>query len=134
VPTGSDVAYLDASALVKLVLDEPESEALRDALDAWPRRATSRLSVVEIIRGVRRADPLLEPLAARALTGVDLLALSDHVLLSAARLDPPIVRALDAVHVASALRVRAVLGAFVSYDARQLEAASARGLPVASPR
>lgn len=133
-PTASDIAYLDVSALVKLVLDEPESDALRDALSSWPRRTTSRLAVVEVVRAVRRADPRLEPLAARALTGVVLLAASDKVLRSAAGVDPPAVRTLDAIHVASALRVRAMLAAFVSYDRRQLEAAEAHGLPVATPR
>ena len=132
-PTGSELAYLDASALVKLVLDEPQSEALRQALRAWPRRATSRIAVVEVIRGVRRADPRLDPRSARALSGVSLVAPSDHVLRVAAQLAPPAVRTLDAIHVATALRLRHVLVAFVSYDRRQLEAAAAAGLPVVSP-
>jgi hypothetical protein len=41
---------------------------------------------------------------------------------------------LDAIHVATAYRLRSVLAAFVSYDTRQLEAAEALGLPIASPR
>jgi hypothetical protein len=44
------------------------------------------------------------------------------------------VRALDAIHLASALRIRSALSAFVTYDARQLEAAARRRLPVESPR
>jgi predicted nucleic acid-binding protein len=100
---------------------------------AWPRRASSRIAVVEVIRAVRRADARLEPRAARALSGVSLLLLSDHVLRVAAVLDPVGARALDSIHLASALRVRAVLSAFVSYDRRQLEAADAVGLPIASP-
>ncbi len=126
--------YLDASALVKLVLDEPESPALREDLAGWPRRTTSRIAIVELIRSVRRADPRLEPVAARALRGVVLLTLSDRVLRVAARLEPRSVRAIDALHVASALGVRDALIAFVSYDRRQLEAAAALGLPIASPR
>jgi predicted nucleic acid-binding protein len=133
VATGSDLAYLDASALVKLVLDEPQSEALRQAVRTWPRRATSRLAVVEVIRAVRRADARLEPRAARALAGVSLVVASDHVLRVAARLDPPGIRTLDSIHVATALRLRQALVAFVSYDHRQLEAAAALGLPVVSP-
>lgn len=132
-PTGSELAYLDASALVKLVLDEPQSEALRQALRAWPRRATSRLAVVEVIRAVRRADARLEPRAARALSGVSLVVPSDHVLRVAARLDPPGVRTLDSIHVASALRLRRALVAFVSYDGRLAAAAATVGLPVVSP-
>jgi predicted nucleic acid-binding protein len=133
VPTGSELAYLDSSALVKLVLDEPQSAALREAVHRWPRLATSRIAVVEVFRGVRRADARLESRAARALAGVSLLAPSDHVLWVAARLDPAAVRTLDSIHIATALRLRSALAAFVSYDRRQLEAATAAGLPVVTP-
>jgi predicted nucleic acid-binding protein len=133
VPTGSNVAYLDASALVKLVVAEPESRALRRAIQAWPRRVTSRIAVVELTRSVRRIDPRREPLARRTLIGVDLLALSDRVLATATELEPPGMRVLDAIHVASALRLRSVVSAFVTYDRRQLEAAAAVGLPVVTP-
>jgi uncharacterized protein len=134
VRTGSDVAYFDTSALHKLVVTEPETEALKQETQAWPRRATSRLAVVELIRSVRRADPALEPAARRLLEGVTLLADGNRVLLDAAQLGPQTLRTLDAIHVAAACRIRSVLAAFVSYDSRQLEAAGARGLPVASPR
>lgn len=133
-PTASDVAYFDASALHKLVVTEPETEALRHETRAWGRRATSRLAVVELIRSVRRADPALEPAARRLLRGVSLLADSNRVLLHATQVEPPRLRTLDAIHVATAYRIRVVLAAFVSYDARQLEAAEALGLPTASPR
>jgi len=134
VRTGSDVAYFDASALHKLVVTEPETEALKQETQAWPRRATSRLAVVELIRSVRRADPALEPAARRLIGGVTLLADSNRVLLDATQLEPQTLRTLDAMHVATALRVRSALAAFVSYDRRQLEAAEALGLPTASPR
>jgi uncharacterized protein len=134
VRTGSDVAYLDASALHKLVVTEPETEALKQETQAWPRRATSRLAVVELIRSVRRADPVLEPAARRLLGGVTLLADSSRVLVYATQLEPQTLRTLDAIHVVTAYRIRSVLAAFVSYDARQLEAAETLGLPTASPR
>ena len=57
----------------------------------------------------------------------------DHVLRVAAQLDPPAVRTIDAIHIATALRVRGMLAAFMSYDRRQLEAAAAVGLPVVTP-
>jgi predicted nucleic acid-binding protein len=50
------------------------------------------------------------------------------------QLEPVALRALDAMHLATALRLRSQLAAFVSYDPRQLEAAEVLGLPVASPR
>jgi uncharacterized protein len=133
VPTGSSVAYLDASALVKLVVAEPESTALRRAVRAWPHRVTSRVGAVELIRSTRKIDPRLEARARRTLSGVDLLALSDVVLAVATQLEPWSLRTLDAIHVASAMRLRPVIRAFVSYDRRQIEAALALGLPVVTP-
>jgi predicted nucleic acid-binding protein len=127
------VAYLDASALVKLVLDEDESVALRAAVAEWPRRASSRLAVVEVLRVVRRRDRRAEQLARSVLARISLLRLGDRELVAAASLDPPTLRILDAVHVATALRLESSLTAFVSYDARQLEAATAAGLAVVSP-
>lgn len=132
--SGSDAAYLEPSALVKLAIVEDESEALQDALDGWPRRVASRLAVVEVLRTVRRRDAAREALAREVLRRVDLIVMSDRILMSAAMLDQVALRSLDAVHLATALRVRSSLGAFVSYDARQLEAAQALGLPTASPR
>lgn len=133
-PTGSSVAYLDASALFKLIVEEEESEALRRALREWPRRASSRIAVVEVVRAVRRRTQTAEPFARRVLAHVALLKVDDRVLMTAALLDPGPLRALDAIHLASALRLGVDLDAFVTYDARQLEAAAVRGLPTASPR
>jgi predicted nucleic acid-binding protein len=135
VRTGSStcIAYLDASALVKLAIEEEESETLRRALRAWPRRASSRVAVVEVVRAVRRRKQTAEPLARRVLAHVALVRVDDRVLAAAALLDPLALRALDAIHLASALRLGADLDAFISYDGRQLEAAAALGLPVTSP-
>lgn len=133
-PTGSDLAYFDTSALHKLVVAEAESEALRGALRGWRRGATSRLTVVELIRSVRRAAPGLEADARWALTALALVKDSNRTLATAAEIRHPTLRALDAIHVATAYHLRPVLAAFVSYDERQLEAATALGLPVASPR
>lgn len=131
--SSSRVAYLDASALVKLVLDESESVALRAAVTQWPRRASSRLSVVEVLRVVRRRDRRADQLARSVLRRISLLRLGDRDLMHAAGLDPPTLRTLDAIHVATARRLGPSLSAFVSYDTRQLEAAEAAGLPVVSP-
>jgi predicted nucleic acid-binding protein len=135
VPTASRsrVAYLDASALVKLVVDDNESAALRTAVSEWPRRASSRLAVVEVLRVVRRRDRRAEQLARSVLGRISLLRLGDRELMAAAGLDPPTLRTLDAIHVATARRLGPSLSAFVSYDRRQLEAAAAAGLPVVTP-
>lgn len=133
-PIASDVAYFDASALVKLLLPEDETDALRDALPQWRRGATSRIAAVEVLRAVRRRDSAVESQAMRLLSRVSLVRIGDRILIGAAALRPPELRAIDALHVASALRLGSALAAFVSYDQRQLEAAEALGLPTASPR
>ena len=132
-PTASDLAYLDASALLKLVVEEPQSAALRVALGSWPRRASSRIVVVEVVRAARRRALSAERLALRLLANIALLEDDNRLLASAALSEPADLRTLDAIHLASALRLRRNLAAFVSYDERQLAAAAAAGLPVASP-
>ena len=62
-----------------------------------------------------------------------LLRVNEQVLAAASLIDPPTVRTLDAIHVASASTLRPALTAFVSYDARQIEAATAATLPVVTP-
>ena len=131
---GSDVAYLDSSALVKLIVEERESEALRDRLRGWPRRLSSRLSIVETLRAIERRGPAANEFARSLLAHVALLALDDEVLIAAVAIRPSAVRSLDAIHIASAQALGRDLAAFVSYDARQLEAAESAGLPCASPR
>lgn len=130
----SDVAYLDASALVKLSLEEDHSVALRQATRHWSHLVSSRLAVVEVLRAARKRDPAAEPTAREVLSHTALVALSDRVLHAATRLEPVGLRSLDAIHLATALRVRSRLAAFVSYDERQLEAAAMLGVPTASPR
>lgn len=129
----SKVAYLESSAIVKLAVVEEESRTLQRALRHWPNRVSSRLAIVEVLRTVRRRDATREPLARAVLTRLGLIVIGDRVLLDAARIDPASLRSLDAIHLATALRLGSRLSAFVSYDARQLDAAEALGFPIASP-
>ena len=47
-------AYLESSALLKLIVPEAESRALWDWLSGWPDRFTSTLAHAEILRTLRR--------------------------------------------------------------------------------
>jgi hypothetical protein len=51
----SGLLYLDSSALVKLIVAEPETPALLEFLRLWPQRVSSALARVEILRAIRRA-------------------------------------------------------------------------------
>jgi predicted nucleic acid-binding protein len=67
------------------------------------------------------------------LSSVDQIALSRTLLDKAGGLDPPSLRSLDAIHLASAQRIATDLTAFVAYDTRLLEAAAQADLPTATP-
>ena len=133
------VFYADASALVKLVREEAESATLRAYL-AGADLVSSELVLTEIPRTVRRAtayDPALplERLLERAGELIDVLALRplDRALLAAAgALAEPALRALDAIHVASAIDLDPI-EAFVTYDERQAAAARLAGLRTMAP-
>ena len=126
--------YLDSSAIVKLVLPEQESAALRLELAKDRARCSSALVRVEVFRAVRRADASFETLerAAAVLERIALVPLDDRVLSAAAELDPPGLRSLDAIHLATALSLFG-LSALVAYDKRLLAAASAAGLRTIAP-
>ncbi|HSP09988.1 MAG TPA: type II toxin-antitoxin system VapC family toxin [Candidatus Dormibacteraeota bacterium] len=130
----ADVAYLDTSAVVKLLMTERESPALRRWLRQRPSRASAALLRVELVRVVRRAGlPRLIPEARRLLAGVHLIRLDDALLERAADLDPTELRSLDSIHLAAAASLGDDLAAVVSYDDRLLAAAASLGLPTATP-
>jgi predicted nucleic acid-binding protein len=131
--------YADASALVKLVRDEPESQALR-AFFVDSDLASCELVLTELPRAIRRAaahDPRLplEVLITRTgelLDALALLPLDRGLLAAAGALAEPALRALDAIHVAAAVDI-SQLDAFVSYDERQSAAARLAGLRTVQP-
>lgn len=131
--------YVDASALVKLVREEPESGALRAFLDDADL-VSCELVLTEVPRAVRRAaadDPrlTLAALVRRAgevLDAIALLPLDRGLLLAAGALAEPALRALDAIHVAAAVDL-SPLDAFVTYDERQAAAARLAGLRTVQP-
>jgi hypothetical protein len=130
-PTGA--VYLDSSAIVKLVIREPETDALLAFLEPWQTMVTSALARAEVVRAVRRHGHSATARAASLLNGLSLLALDDTLLDSAAAIDANELRSLDAIHIASAQQLEGKLDALVSYDERMLAAARSLGLPVSQP-
>ena len=127
--------YLDSSALLKLLHEEPESAALADWLtgQAGSPLLSSELANVEVIRGCRRINPDALSEARALLAGLDLIPLAGAVIAEAANVGETTLRSLDAIHLASALSIRSDLSAFVVYDHRLSEAASAAGLQPLAP-
>lgn len=133
------VFYADASALVKLVRDEAESDALRAYLEGVDL-VSSELVLTEVPRAVRRAavlDPglpldLLLDRTGQLLDAVAMAPLDRALLAGAGALAEPALRALDAIHVATAVGLHP-LETFVTYDERQAAAARLAGLRTTAP-
>jgi hypothetical protein len=125
-------AYVDASALAKLIRDEPGSPAMRRWFVEADRLVCSRLGLIETRRAVRRA-PHDSGHLETILGTVEVFELDVDTARQAAAIGPPGLRTLDAIHLASAAALAGDLDAFVTYDLRLAEAARAAGLPVVSP-
>jgi predicted nucleic acid-binding protein len=133
--------YVDSSALLKRVLDEPETVAVAAALRSHAARrdllTSSSLSWVEVWRALRRASTLIPDLvpeswAGDALAGIAELPLTAEVLISARNVGSDALRSLDAIHLASALTIDADI--VMTFDGRLAAAAEACGLHVVAPR
>jgi uncharacterized protein len=127
------LAYVDASAFVKLFLLEPESEALSVATDSW-QLASSALLEVEAVLAVRRREPDAETTVRAMLQGLELIDIDADIRRAAAGVANPHLRSLDAIHVATALSLGDHCGAFFAYDQRLIAAAQAHGLTVSVPQ
>ncbi len=127
--------YVDTSALVKLVVAESETSALRVWI-AVPGRelVASDLVRTELMRAVRHVVPDRALLAREVLEAVTLIEVTAAVFAQAGRLDPASLRSLDAIHLAVALDLGDDLEGLVTYDERLAEAAAANGAAVVSPR
>lgn len=133
--TGSRVIYLDSSALLKLVIEEPESAALDEWLSDRPAASvtSSELAKIEVIRGCGRITRRAVPGARRLLAGIDLIPLTGDLVEAATEIGDPNLRSLDALHLASAAVLGDAMAAFVAYDQRLTSAAARQGMPVVAP-
>jgi len=118
--------YLDSSALVKLAVREPESEALRRYLRRRRPLVSSALARTEVARALLPLGPEAVRRGQDVLARVDLIRIGDRVLNAAGAMLPVDVRSLDAIHLATAQQLGADLSVIVTYDGRM--AATARDL------
>lgn len=125
--------YLDTSAAAKLLVDEVESEALAVYLDNLGDEqglVSNALLETELRRLAVRLG--LDQSAVSDLLGrVDLVEPPRSLFHEAGLLPGKHLRSLDALHLATALRVEA--DTLVAYDTRLLDAARSLGLGVRSP-
>jgi predicted nucleic acid-binding protein len=125
--------YLDASALVKLVAREAETDALEAFLGKHDSHATSVVGLVEVRRAAARRGGVDDERVEQVLGRVTAIALDPGLVAAAGAVGPVGLRTLDAIHLASAALLDADLEALVTYDRGLADAALAFGLRCASP-
>jgi uncharacterized protein len=125
--------YIDSSAFIKLVIEEPETTALRSYLRRRSLMVAAALLRTEVLRASMRISQAHVANARRLLPDIGLIEVDRSVLERAGELTSAETRSLDAIHVAAALSLGDDIDEFVTYDRRLLEAAREWGLVVASP-
>ena len=125
--------YLDSSALVKLAVREPESDALRRYVRRREPLVSSALARTEVVRALLALGRDAVERGIDVLARVDLIRITDRILTAAGAMMPPDLRSLDAIHLAAMQQLGADLGRIITYDERMAEAAVAIGWSLVQP-
>ncbi len=134
------IVYVDSSALIKRVVAEPESEALDLALaghvadqDVLVSSSLAWVEVERALRSIVSSDPHFDvgESARVAMSGVAERVIGADVVSLARRIEPPVLRTLDAIHLATAVLLDADL--VITYDDRLTAAARRNSLDVVAP-
>ncbi|MCL2481858.1 MAG: type II toxin-antitoxin system VapC family toxin [Propionibacteriaceae bacterium] len=126
-----DGTYFDTSALAKLVRTEDGSAQTAELWEHSRGSAvSSELTITELRRTVRSESEMVRAKADEVLNLLYLIPLDRMIIEAAARLNPQILRTLDALHLASALALEENLIGLVTYDTRMADAARLYGIPV----
>lgn len=125
--------YLDSSAIVKLAVAEKESPALRRYLRRRAPLVVSALARNEVARALLPLGPAAVQRGHEVLSRIELIRVSDRILLDAGSLLPAQLRSLDAIHLATMRQLGGALRHVVTYDSRMAAAASAMGMTTVAP-
>jgi predicted nucleic acid-binding protein len=128
--------YADTSAVIKLLVEETDSNAFAAFYDAHSEAewVSSALLRIEVIRAVARARPALLPAARDMLLAFSYIAIDGDVVDGAMNEPDRSLRSLDAIHLATARILAPELDALVTYDDRLRRASSDAGLVTVSPQ
>jgi predicted nucleic acid-binding protein len=117
---------------LKLVVEEPESDALAQAIDSeQPDLVACWLLETEMRRAAQREEQLTQRIISEFLEGVGLYEVPASLFREAAVLPGARLRSLDALHLAAAIRIG--VDRVVTYDARLQDSARSLGLNVFTP-
>ena len=134
--------YFDSSALIKRSVQEPESDAVEAAFDRYLAEdaviISSSLAWVEVSRALRTrldsgsyGEDEIHDAVEGALAGVAERLITGEVIGLARRVAPPLLRTLDAIHLATAIMLD--VDEVVVYDDRLIDACRSNGLTTAMP-
>jgi len=124
--------YIDSSAIIKLIKLENESKALINALPE--RVVSSRVARVEVIRTFSQWSPESLALSHEVLSNIEMISIDDAVISISENLPSFVtLRALDSIHIASALSVKASIKGIITYDREMIKAALDLGFKILSP-
>lgn len=120
---------------MKLVRSEAESDVLEASIGPDDVVATCTVGEVEVRRALERYPDrdVSRKRWETASERIRVIELSEQAIDTAATVPPASLRSLDSIHLATALLLKPELDAFVVYDRRLADAATALGLPVSSP-
>jgi predicted nucleic acid-binding protein len=125
--------YVDTSALARILLDEPEATAVEQSLSRYERLVGSRLLRVELMRVALRTG-LLDGVG-ELLAQIALIPCEEAILTASETVLPPTIATLDAIHLATAVRLHEAgqLDALMTYDKQLAAGAEEHGIAVLSP-
>ena len=125
------IAYVDSSAAAKLLSREPGSEAVDALFDSFAERGETLLAgwLIETeLRRIAVRESTSQESVTALLGRLAMVELDAGVYRAAGLLPGPRLRSLDALHLATALRVGA--DAMITFDERLEQACASAGLPV----
>lgn len=129
----SPLWYLDSSTALAITLgaNRPAASWYEQCCERGDRFTSSRLLELEMVRVLRRES--LDPAIARQFTNELTLTRVDDDLIDEAAALRPHVKALDALHLATANRIGAAIVTIVTHDANMARTAEQLGFDVLDP-
>ena len=131
--SGRRATYVDSSAIVKLAVREPESAVLRRYLRRKRPLIVSALARTEVSRALLPLGPDAVARGEDTLRRLEVIRVNDRILRAAGALDPPELRSLDAIHLATARELGDDLARVCTYDDRMADAARTLQMTVVAP-
>ena len=124
--------YIDASAFVKLIVEEKETQALLKSLPS--SLISGEILTVEVMRTTVHSDAETIAFARKLLAGINFMPISSEVISIASLFGAHIKsKTLDAIHLAAALSIGNAIDGIITYDTTMIADAKLLGIPVLSP-